>query len=400
MRFSTKAIRVGQQPDPTTGSIIVPVYQTVNFVFDEVGKPHGYEYSRSGNPTRTALEQCLASLEEAPFRPGVQLGHGRGGRGAFAPAAGRSRGLGGAHLRRDVPAVREGLSARAASASPTWTARGRRRSPRRCSPTTKLVWIETPANPLLQLVDVRAVAEIAHDRGAKLVADNTFASPYFQRPLTQGADIVLHSTTKYISGHSDVIGGAVVTNDPAPARGDPVLPERRRARCPGPWDCWLSLRGLKTLAVRMRQHEANAQAIAEFLAQHPKVRETIYPGLPSHPQHELAKAQMDGFGAIVTFRLDGGVEQVRRFVKALKLFLFAESLGGVESLVCHPATMSHATLTPAGAAEDRHHRRHDPPVGRHRGCRGPDRGPGTGTGGVLTLIIACADAHSRASSTA
>jgi cystathionine beta-lyase/cystathionine gamma-synthase len=214
---------------------------------------------------------------------------------------------------------------------------------------TKLVWIETPANPLLQLVDVRAVAKIAHDRGAALAADNTFSSPYFQRPLTQGADIVMHSTTKYISGHSDVIGGAVVTSDDRLHEAIKFY-QNAAGAVPGPWDCWLSLRGLKTLAVRMRQHEANARAVAEFLEKHPKVQGTIYPGLPSHPQHELAKAQMDGFGAIVTFRLDGGVEQVRRFVKALRIFLFAESLGGVESLACHPATMSHATLTP----EERH----------------------------------------------
>jgi cystathionine beta-lyase/cystathionine gamma-synthase len=210
---------------------------------------------------------------------------------------------------------------------------------------TKLVWIETPANPLLQLVDVRAVAKITHDHGAKLVADNTFPSPYFQRPLTQGADIVMHSTTKYISGHSDVIGGAVVTSDDRLHEAIKFY-QNAAGAVPGPWDCWLSLRGLKTLAVRMKQHEANARTIAEFLKKHPKVRETIYPGLPSHPQHELAKTQMDGFGAIITFRLDGGIEQVRRFVKALTIFLFAESLGGVESLVCHPATMSHATLTP------------------------------------------------------
>ena len=180
--------------------------------------------------------------------------------------------------------------------------------------------------------------------GAKVVADNTFSTPYFQRPLTQGVDIVMHSTTKYISGHSDVVGGAVLLNDDA-------LHEQIRfyqnavGAIPGPQDCWLSLRGLKTLGVRMKQHEANAKTVAAFLSNHPKVQETIYPGLSSHPQHELAKAQMDGFGAIVTFRLNGGNEQVSRLVKALKLFLFAESLGGVESLICHPATMSHGTLT-------------------------------------------------------
>lgn len=344
MRFSTKAIRVGQQPDPTTGSIIVPVYQTVNFTFRDVGQPHAYEYSRSANPTRTALEQCLAALEEARFglafssgmaavdavlsllRPGdhvVSAEHIYGGTFRLFEQVYRPRCVSFTY----VDGTRPEAFAKA------------------IRPETKLAWIETPANPLLQLVDVRAVAKIAHDRGVNLVADNTFPSPYFQRPLTQGADIVLHSTTKYISGHSDVIGGAVVTSNDRLYEAIKFY-QNAAGAVPGAWDCWLSLRGLKTLAVRMRQHEANAKAIAEFLAKHPKVQETIYPGLPSHPQHELAKAQMEGFGAIVTFRLGGGVEQVRRFVKGLKLFLFAESLGGVESLACHPATMSHATLRP------------------------------------------------------
>jgi len=344
MRFSTKAIRVGQQPDPTTGAIVPPVYQAVNFVFDDVGRPHGFEYSRSGNPTRTALEQCLASLEEARhglafgsgmaavdavlsiLRPGdhvVSAQHIYGGTFRLFEQVHRPRGVSFTYVDGTRPdAFAEAIQ-----------------------PATKLVWIETPANPLLQLVDVRAVSKIAHDRGAKVAADNTFPSPYFQRPLTQGADVVMHSTTKYISGHSDVIGGAVVTSDDRLYEAI-KFHQNAAGAVPGPWDCWLSLRGLKTLAIRMRQHEANARAIAEFLENHSEVRETIYPGLGSHPQHDLAKAQMDGFGAMVTFRLDGGVERVRRFVKALRVFLFAESLGGVESLVCHPATMSHATLTP------------------------------------------------------
>jgi len=326
MRFSTKAIRLGQQPDPHNGSIVVPVYQSVNFKFQEVGKIPEFEYSRTGNPTRTAFEQCLASLEEADYglafgsgmaaidallsilRPGdhvVSSEHIYGGTFRLFEKVYRPRGIEFTYV--------ETTSTEAFAQA--------------IRPNTKIVWIETPANPLLQLVDVRAVAEIAHAGGAILAADNTFASPYFQRPLTQGADIIAHSTTKFISGHSDVIGGAVVTH------------------------CWLSLRGLKTLAVRMRQHAANAQAVAEFLQDHPQVAETIYPGLPTHPQHDLAKRQMDGFGAVVTFRLKGGLEQVRSFVKPLQIFLFAESLGGVESLVSHPATMSHAPLTPEERAK-------------------------------------------------
>lgn len=344
MKFATKAIRMGQAPDPATGAIVVPIYQTVNFVFDEIGKPHGYEYSRSGNPTRAALEQCLASLEEARFglafasgmaavdaalsilRPGdhvVSSQHIYGGTFRLFEKVYVSRGITFTYV--------EGTQSEAFSAA--------------LRPETKMVWIETPANPLLQLVDVRAVAAITRARGIPLVADNTFATPYFQRPLTQGADIVVHSTTKYVSGHSDVIGGAVVLNDPA-LREAIYFYQNAAGAVPGPLDTWLSLRGLKTLAVRMRQHEANAQHIAEFLSGHAKVHEVIYPGLPTHPQHALAKAQMDGFGAIVTFRLAGGRKQAEAFVRALKVFLFAESLGGVESLACHPATMSHGTLTP------------------------------------------------------
>ena len=344
MRFSTRAIRVGQPPDPATGSVIIPIYQTVTFVFDDVGRPRGYEYSRSANPTRTALEQCLASLEDARFglafasgmaavdavlsllRPGdhvVSSEHLYGGTFRIFEKVYVPRGISFTYVDGTCP--------------PAFAAAIR--------DNTKLLWIETPANPLLQLVDVRAVATLAKAKGIRLVADNTFASPYFQRPLAQGADMVVHSTTKYISGHSDVTGGAVVTSDPELYEAMKFY-QNAVGAVPGPQDCWLSLRGLKTLAVRMRQHEANAKAVAAQLATHTKVAETIYPGLPSHPQHELARAQMDGFGAIVTFRLPGGNDQVRRFIKALKLFLFAESLGGVESLVCHPATMSHAALAP------------------------------------------------------
>ncbi len=342
MRFSTKAIRLGQDPDPATGAVIVPVYQTTNFVFDDVGRPRGYEYSRSDNPTRKALEECLAALEEAKF--GLAFASGMAAVDAVLSltrpgdhAVSARQIYGGTYrLFENVYAKRGVVFTYVDSDRPEAFADALR-------PETKLVWIETPANPLLELVDVRAVVEVARGHGAKVVADNTFSSPYFQRPLTQGADIVLHSTTKYISGHSDVIGGAVVTGDPA-LHKEIRSYQNAAGAVPGPWDCWLSLRGLKTLAVRMRQHEANARAVAELLHAHPKVESTIYPGLPGHPQHELAKAQMDGFGAIVTFRLPGGTDQVRRFVKKLKIWLFAESLGGVESLVCHPATMSHASL--------------------------------------------------------
>ncbi len=345
MRFATKAIRSGQPTDPATGSIIVPIYQTVNFIFDDIGRPHNYEYSRSANPTRSALEQCLASLEEAKY--GLAFSSGMAAVDAVLSllrpgdhVVSSENIYGGTFRLFEKVYIPRGVTfSYVDGTEPEAFASALR-------PETRLVWIETPANPLLQLVDVRAVAAAVHTHGAKLVADNTFASPYFQRPLTQGADIVLHSTTKYISGHSDVIGGAVLTND-TQIFEQVRFYQNAAGAVPGPQDCWLSLRGLKTLAVRMRQHEANARCVAEFLASDPRVEDVLYPGLLSHPQHELAKRQMDGFGAIVAFRLPGDVGQVRRFIKAARLFLFAESLGGVESLVCHPATMSHGTLTPA-----------------------------------------------------
>jgi cystathionine gamma-synthase/cystathionine gamma-lyase len=343
MRFATKAIRVGQPPDSATGAIVTPIYQTVNFVFDEISKPHLFEYSRSGNPTRSALEHCLASLEEARF--GLAFSSGMAAVDAVLSMLGA-----GDH----VVASQNIYGGTFRALEQVWKPRGvsvtyvdatdNGAFARAIGPKTRMVWIETPANPLLQLVDVRAVAALTRPRGITLVDDNTFPSPYFQRPLTQGVDVVVHSTSKYISGHSDVIGGAVATSDEK-LYEKIKFHQNAVGAIPGPMDCWLSLRGLKTLAVRMRQHEANAKAVAAFLAKHPKVVETIYPGLPSHPQHELAKAQMDGFGGIVTFRLEGGNVQVAKLVKALKIFYFAESLGGVESLLCHPATMSHAVMS-------------------------------------------------------
>ena len=344
MKFATKAIRQGQEPDPTTGSIIVPIYQTANFVFDGVGQPRGYEYSRSANPTRTALERCLASLEEARF--GLAFSSGMAAEDAVLSilrpgdhvVASENLYGGTFRLFEQVWRPRQVDFTYVDGAEPQAFARA-------ITPRTKLVWVETPANPLLQLVDLRAVAQVSSAAGVPLVVDNTFASPYFQRPLTLGASVVVHSTTKYVSGHSDVIGGAVLTSDEKLHEAIKFY-QNAVGAVPGPQDCWLSLRGLKTLAVRMRQHEQNALAVAKFLSEHPKVCEVIYPGLPSHPQHELAKSQMDGFGAIVTFRLDGGRADVSKLVKKLRVFLFAESLGGVESLACHPATMSHATMTP------------------------------------------------------
>lgn len=345
MKFATKAIRVGQEPDPTTGSVIVPIYQSANFVFKDVGKPNTFEYSRSGNPTRKALETCLAALEEAQY--GLAFGSGMAAVDAaisiLRPGdhiVSSANIYGGTYRLFESVAVPRGLRftyVDGTNPDAFETA---------IEPTTKMLWIETPANPLLQLVDVRAVAAIAKRHKLLLVADNTFSSPYLQRPLTQGADVVIHSTTKYVSGHSDVIGGALVTSN-LDLHTQYAFYQNAVGAVPGAFDCWLSLRGLKTLAVRMRQHESNANAIARWLDKHPKANDVIYPGLPSHPQHALAKSQMDGFGAMITFQLDGGLAAVERFVKGLEVFLFAESLGGVESLVCHPWTMSHGVMSPA-----------------------------------------------------
>ncbi len=343
MRFATKAIRAGQAPDPLTGAVVVPIYQTANFIFDGVGKPRDFDYSRSGNPTRAAFEQCLAALESASYglafasgmaaedavlsmlRPGdhvVSVLHIYGGTHRLFESVYTPRGVSFSYVNNEDPA---------AFAAAVGT-------------RTRFIWIETPANPLLQLVDIRAVSAIAHAAGAALVVDNTFASPCFQRPLELGADVVVHSTTKYVSGHSDVIGGAVLTSRQDIYEAVKFY-QNAAGAVPGQFDAWLSLRGLKTLAVRMERHAQNALAVAKFLESHPSVERVIYPGLPSHPQHALAEAQMHGFGAIVACSLRGGLPAVRAFAAALKVFLFAESLGGVESLVCQPATMSHASMT-------------------------------------------------------
>lgn len=343
MRFATKAIRVGQDPDALTRAVTPPIHPSTTFTFKEIGKAGQYEYIRTANPTRAALEQCVASLEEGEYGMAFASGSAAtdaalsilkqgdhvvssdqiyGGTLRIFESLCKPRGITVTYVNPEEPANFE----------------------RAFTDKTKLVWIETPSNPLLTLTDIEAVAALTHARGILLAADNTFATPYFQRPLTLGADIVVHSTTKYINGHSDVLGGIVITNQPD-------LNEKIRfyqnaiGAVLGPFDSWLTMRGVRTLAARMRQHEANALRIAEFLKLHPYVEKVIYPGLPDHPQHELAKRQMSGFGAIVTLRIKGGLESANRFVKSMRIFMFAESLGGVESLVGHSATMSHAGMT-------------------------------------------------------
>jgi len=341
--FETLAIHAGQEPDPSTGSVVVPIHQTSTYKQDGVGGLRGgYEYSRSANPTRTALEECLAALEggahglafasglaaedtllRTVLRPGdhVVLPDDAYG-GSFRLIATVLAGWGVEHTAvhlGDLDAVRAAFT-----------------------PATKVLWCETPSNPLLGISDLAALGQLAHEREALLVVDNTFASPYLQQPLALGADVVVHSTTKYLGGHSDVVGGALVLADGELA-GQLRFHQNAMGAVPGPFDCWLVLRGVKTLGVRMDRHSANALRIAEMLAAHPAVASVYYPGLPSHPGHEVAAKQMRGFGGMVSFTLVGGEPAALRVCEQTRVFILGESLGGVESLIEHPARMTHAS---------------------------------------------------------
>ena len=340
--FETLAIHAGQEPEVTTGAVVVPIFQTSTFAQVAVGKNKGFEYGRTGNPTRTALETCLASLE--------------GARWALAFASGMAASDAVAHLLEEGDHVvmgddvyggtyrlfarvfdRAGISLTAVDMRrPAAVRRAIRRK-------TKLMWIETPSNPLLKVLDVAALAEIAHRARALAIADNTFASPYLQQPLKLGVDLVLHSTTKYLGGHSDVVGGALAGNDPL-LRTRLAFIQNAAGGVPGPFDAWLVLRGTKTLAVRMERHAANAQAIAEWLAGNPKVTRVNYPGLRTHPQHELAKRQMRLFGGMLSFELRGGEAAARRMAARTRIFALGESLGGVESLIEVPLAMTHGSV--------------------------------------------------------
>jgi cystathionine gamma-lyase len=342
VRFETLAIHAGQGPDPAYGAVMTPIYQTSTFAFKGVNQPGKFDYSRSGNPTRLALENCLAALE--------------GGARGFAFGTGQAAEItllnffdAGDHLivhddlyggtyrlltkvvarhnvqvefvnLRDLPALQRAIK-----------------------PRTKAIWIESPTNPLMNLVDLAAVAEVARGSRVLTICDNTFLSPYFQRPLALGVDIVLHSTTKYINGHSDVVGGAVIVKDPQLAERIGFL-QNAMGTCAGPQDCFLVLRGIKTLALRMEAHNRNALELARWLAAHSKIKQVLHPGLDTHPQHDLARRQMTGFGGTFSFRVRGGQEEAFRLLGGVKLFTLAESLGGVESLIEHPATMTHVSM--------------------------------------------------------
>ncbi|MGI5127291.1 cystathionine gamma-synthase [Pseudonocardia sp. CA-107938] len=342
--FSTNAIHAGQEPDPTTGAVTVPIHPSSTFAQDGVGGLRGgYEYSRSANPTRTALQECLAALEEG--RHAVAFGSGMGAsdvllRATLTPGDHiviPHDAYGGTFRLVDKVLAGWGITYTAVDLGDVDALRAA------LTPRTRLVWSETPTNPLLGIADIAAIAQIAHTGGARLVVDNTFASPYLQQPLTLGADVVLHSTTKYVGGHSDVVGGAVVTSDDALAEKITFL-QNATGQVPGPFDAWLTLRGLKTLAVRMERHSDNAERIAELLTTHPAVDRVLYPGLPEHPGHEIATKQMRRYGGMVSFTVKGGQEAARKVCAATKVFTLAESLGGVESLIELPAAMTHMSV--------------------------------------------------------
>ena len=339
MKFETKAIWVGQAADESTGATIVPIYQTSTFTQEEVNKNKGYEYSRVGNPTRSALDTCLASLEEGKyglsFSSGLAAEHAilsilKPGDHVVAP----EDMYGGTY--RLIKEILEPFNVKFTFTDFT----DLNLIQKAFLPSTKMVWIETPTNPTLKIFDIEAISEISHNNNAIVVVDNTFLSPYFQKPLLLGADIVVHSTTKYINGHSDIIGGAVILNDTEIFRKIHFV-QKAVGAVPSPFDSWLTLRGVKTLAVRMQQHEKNAFSVARFLQTQSNVHEVFFPGLETHPGHEIAKKQMTGFGGVVSFKLKGGLKECNVFFKKLKIFQLADSLGGIESLANYSALMTH-----------------------------------------------------------
>jgi cystathionine beta-lyase/cystathionine gamma-synthase len=342
MRFETLAIHAGERPDKTFGAISVPIYQTSTFAFEDIGKTRGYDYSRTANPTRKVLEDTIAQLE--------------GGKAGFAFATGMAAEATVIHLLKAGDHVISGDDVYGGTYRlfddvmrdfglefSFLRMNDRRRIEEAIKPNTKMLWLETPSNPLLNIVDLEMVVDIAKQHNLMTVIDNTFATPYFLRPIGYGVDLVVHSTTKYLNGHCDVVGGAVVTTtDELSQRVQFLL--NAMGTCASPFDCWLVLRGIETLPVRMKRHEENAIAVANYLKGHPAVEKVFFPGLESHPGHEIAKRQMKGFGGVVSFEVKGGIESVNTFLRRLKVFYLAESLGSVASLAEHPATMSHASM--------------------------------------------------------
>ncbi|MGH3080843.1 MAG: cystathionine gamma-synthase [Gaiellaceae bacterium] len=351
MDFETRAIHEGQEPDPATGAVTVPIYQTSTYVQEAVGVHKGYDYARVANPTRTALQLCLASLEGAEH--GVAFSSGMGAVTTVMHLVHPSERVvcvndvyGGVYRLFSQVYEPKGYEFEFLSAD---TINESLRD--HLDDRTRIVWLETPTNPLLNIVDIKAAADAAHEVGAMVVVDNTFATPYLQRPLDLGADVVVHSMTKYLGGHSDVVGGFVATSDHTVAERLYFL-QKSLGAVPGPFDCWLVLRGLKTLAIRMRQHSENAKRIADYLSSHQSVETVLYPGLPGHPGHEIAKRQMDDFGGMISF-LAESEEAAVDLVARTKIWKLAESLGGVESLIEHPARMTHASTAESTFAAPR-----------------------------------------------
>ena len=340
--FETRAIHVGQEPDPATGAVITPIYQTATYAQEDVGVTKGYDYSRTANPTRAALEKCLASLEGGAHGLAFASGMGAITTTMFLLKSGDhvvvcDDAYGGTY--RLFRRVLESYGLEFTFVDMTDLAA----TERSIRPNTKMLWVETPTNPLLKIVDIAALAVLGKERSALTVVDNTFASPYLQQPLALGADIVIHSTTKYLGGHSDVVGGAVVTSNDEIFERLKFL-QNAAGAVPGPFDCWLTLRGVKTLALRMERHSENAMRVAQFLESHPRVERVVYPGLEAHPQHTLARKQMRGFGGMVSFIPKGGAGAARRIARTTRLFTLGESLGGVESLIEVPAAMTHLSV--------------------------------------------------------
>lgn len=342
MRFSTRAIHAGQSADLATGATVVPIYQTSTFTQAGIGDHKGFVYSRSANPTRSALETCLASLEEA--KHGLAFASGMAAISAVLSLLNT-----GAHIvaSQDLYGGSYRVFTQVFERFGFEFAFVDMRDPQHVKdalqPHTQMIWVETPTNPLLQLCDIEAMARLAKGTEALLVVDNTFLSPYFQTPLNLGADIVVHSTTKYIGGHSDVVGGATMTHDDTLQAALKAV-QNSQGAVPSPFDAWLTLRGLKTLALRMEAHQKNALGLATYFEKHPKIKRVNYPGLSSHPQFELAQRQMSGFGGMMSIEIEGGLQAGQTFAQSTKIFSLAESLGGVESLVGHPATMTHAAI--------------------------------------------------------
>jgi cystathionine gamma-synthase len=350
MHFATRAIRSGQDPEPTTQSVVVPIYQTSTYRHNALGKFNGYEYSRTGNPTRTALEDDLASLEQGAWALTYASGTAAAQNISYLLNPGdhvlMSNDIYSGTYRFYVGTMtRYGITTTVVDMADLDAVSAAMR------PETKIVWVETPTNPNIRITDIAAVADIAHKGSALLVVDNTFATPYLQQPLALGADLILHSTTKYIGGHSDVVGGALIGNDPD-MHLELAGHQNSAGAVPGPFDCWLALRGVKTLSLRMERHSENGQAVAEFLHDHPAVDQVFYPGLCDHAGHDIAKRQMKAFSGMVSFTTRDGIEKSKDVVQRTHIFLLAESLGGVESLIEHPAQMTHISVEGSEVAVD------------------------------------------------